>query len=216
MLGQNKISNVISKGGDSLEIVNIFPTLQGEGPFSGRAAIFIRLGGCNLQCKFCDTEFDDYIVMTISQIIDKILSFTKSYKINMIVITGGEPLRQPIEKLCHILIAHKFKIQIETNGTINRKLPKEVTIICSPKMINGKYHITKELINYVDYFKFLVEATGEYDTIPRLNFSQPVYIQPIDTLNKKLNKKNITHAIDLVMKHNYILSLQTHKILQIP
>ena len=49
------------------------------------------------------------------------------------VITGGEPMIQPIAKLCANLIKLKFQIQIETNGTLYRKLPKAVKIICSPK-----------------------------------------------------------------------------------
>lgn len=71
MFGNNKISNIVPKGGDFLEVVKIFHTLQGEGPFAGTPAIFVRLGGCNLQCKFCDTEFDHFNSLSISDIIEK-------------------------------------------------------------------------------------------------------------------------------------------------
>ena len=55
-----KILKIEQHSGDFLDIQEIFPTLQGEGPFVGQGAIFIRLGGCNLKCNFCDTEFDSF------------------------------------------------------------------------------------------------------------------------------------------------------------
>ena len=165
MFGKNKISPVITKPHNNIAVVDIFKTLQGEGPYVGRPAIFVRLGGCNLQCNFCDTEFDDYKLLSNKQIITKIRKLNNN--INLIVITGGEPLRQDIESLCKLLIKEGFVIQIETNGTIFRKLPKEIKIICSPKLHNKKYHITQELIDYVDAFKFLVESKGLYRKIPK-------------------------------------------------
>ena len=215
MFGKNSIAPIISKGGEFLEVVDIFLTIQGEGPFCGIPAVFIRLGGCNLQCQFCDTEFSDFHKLSLDKIIEETVSLTKNNKTSLVVITGGEPLRQPIEKLCSTLIRNYFKIQIETNGTIFRKLPEPVEIVCSPKIANKQYNITPELKNYADYFKFLVSAKGKYSTIPIIETNKPVYIQPIDEYSKRKNKYNINYALHIVQKHNYILSLQTHKIMGI-
>ena len=216
MFGKNNIAPIITKTQDKLAVVEIFLTLQGEGPYVGRPAIFIRLGGCNLQCKFCDTEFDNYQLLNHDEILNRIKKVNK-YGSNLIVITGGEPLRQNISKLCELLIDLGFIIQIETNGTIFRKLPDQVKIICSPKLTNNKnYNISTELINYVDAFKFLVSSIRtEYSQLPMLKIDKPIYIQAIDSYDKQQNQENLAYALKLVLKYNYILSLQTHKILNI-
>ena len=61
MFGYNLKRPVIKGNGQFLSIKSIFKTLQAEGPYCGVPAIFIRLGGCNLACSFCDTEFEDYL-----------------------------------------------------------------------------------------------------------------------------------------------------------
>ena len=216
MFGQNSVAPVISQGGNKLDVVDIFSTIQGEGPYSGTPAIFLRLGGCNLQCKFCDTDFEEYDNISLENIVSKIIALRKKHPSNLIVITGGEPLRQPIEILCQKLLDLNFKIQIESNGTIFRKLPVEIEIVCSPKITNNKYHITPRLIDYVTYFKFLVEKNGAYNILPDIDLVKPVYIQPIDTYDKKTNAENLNYAIDLALKNNYILTIQMHKIINMP
>jgi len=215
MFGKNNIAPIISKNQDKIAVVDIFLTLQGEGPYVGRPAIFVRLGGCNLQCEFCDTEFDNYQLFSHNEIIESI-NKANLHNSNLIIITGGEPLRQNINQLCELLIKLGFTIQIETNGTIFRKLPDGVKIICSPKLINtSTYHLSKELITYVDAFKFLVSSIGKYSQLPILKIDKPIYVQAIDAYNVKQNQANLAYALKLVLKYNYILSLQTHKILNI-
>ena len=215
MFGQNLILKPENHTGDFLKVVKIFKTLQGEGPFSGEPAIFIRLGGCNLQCSFCDTEFDKFTNMSLNRILRLIKQKIAKDKINLIVITGGEPLRQPIEKLCSLLIARKFKVQIETNGTIIRKLPTDIYIVCSPKLTNGQYYIKKTLIDFADCFKFLLDPKGAYNFVPKLATNKPIYVQAIDSYNKKQNLLNQKFTMKLALKHGYIYSLQQHKILNI-
>ena len=127
MFGKNKILKPELHEGLNLDLQEIFPTLQGEGPYAGHPAVFIRLGGCNLACDFCDTEFDSYQNLSLEKIIEETLRLAKNdqKKIirKLIVITGGEPLRQPIELLCAELVKLNFLVQIETNGTLFRDLP---------------------------------------------------------------------------------------------
>ena len=217
MYGDNPIRAPEKGDGATLEVVNIFATLQGEGIYAGHPAIFIRLGGCNLACSFCDTEFEKFQTMSIAEIIAKVEKLTSKQK--LIVITGGEPLRQPIEKLCQELINLGFKVQIETNGTIYRELPTEVEIICSPKN-NGKgyFPIREDLLKRINAFKFIISAdnqnysgvfeVGQVDKIP-------VFVQPMDEKNPAKNHANLQLAAKLAQENGYILSLQLHKILGI-
>jgi 7-carboxy-7-deazaguanine synthase len=212
MFGKNKISPIVKNYDGSLEIVEIFPTIQGEAIFAGRSAIFIRLTGCNLKCEFCDTEFSEKNIMSVDQIIAEVKKLAQT-KIKLVVITGGEPLRQPIENLVSRLENNQFTVQIETNGTIFRDLGKKTVIICSPKIKNGKYFISDKLEKYVSAFKFIVSNQGEYKLIPKIKTTKPIYLQPMDSYNSTQNKKNLDYAISMVKKHNYTLSLQTHKIM---
>jgi 7-carboxy-7-deazaguanine synthase len=221
MLGKNKILKSENHDGNYLDVQDIFFTLQGEGPNVGMPAIFIRLGGCNLACEFCDTEFESYNRLTLIEILDKIKDILqKKPKTPLVVITGGEPMRQPIAKLCQKLQDLNLLVQIETNGTIFRDLPKDVQIICSPKINNKKYYpIRPDLLPRITAFKFIIEKDGIYNKVCEIGQSQyniPVYIQPLDGGNLLKNKENLQFAIKLCLENGYLLSLQTHKIIGLP
>jgi organic radical activating enzyme len=222
MFGKNKILKIEQHSGDFLDIQEIFPTLQGEGPFVGQGAIFIRLGGCNLKCNFCDTEFDSFKNFSLTEILQKVVELSKNSqgKIvrKLVVITGGEPMRQPIEKLCKELILLKFLVQIETNGTVFRELPSEVKIICSPKISNHKYHILRpDILQKIDALKFIISAIDEdYSGVGEVGQAShkelSIYVQPMDEYDDKKNKENLQKCLDLCAENGYFLSLQTHKI----
>ena len=194
MFGKNKILKPEIHDGLRLDVQEIFPTLQGEGPYVGHPSVFIRLGGCNLACSFCDTEFESYKNFSLEEILSEVQKLAKNSAgenvKKLVVITGGEPLRQPIERLCEELVKLGFLVQIETNGTLYRKLPKEVKIICSPKIciphrsasarahsplnkreyaehdyaeeVVGKYYpIRPDLLQRIDAFKFIISKTNK-------------------------------------------------------
>jgi organic radical activating enzyme len=219
MFGNNPILPPKKGDGSKLDIQEIFSTFQGEGIFTGYPSVFIRLGGCNLACKFCDTEFDSYHEMKISDIINKVKKLAGNNRqriYNLVVITGGEPFRQPISTLCKKLIAENFTVQIETNGTLYQKLPKKVNIVCSPKNNGKAYHAVRgDLLPRINAFKFLISASNKnYQTVPEVGQSQyniPVYLQPIDEYDEKKNQQNRKLTLDLARKHGCRLSLQTHK-----
>ncbi len=224
MFGKNKILKAENHSGENLDMVEIFPTLQGEGPYAGHPAVFVRLGGCNLACDFCDTQFDNYQNLSLENILLEVEKLSKNsvgeIVRKLIVITGGEPLRQPIERLCEELIARNFLVQIETNGTLFRDLPKEVKIICSPKISNGKYHaIRSDLLSRVSAFKFIISKdSSNYFNIAEVGqekFNIPVYVQPMDEYDEVKNRANLKHAQKLCDENGYFLSLQIHKILRI-
>jgi 7-carboxy-7-deazaguanine synthase len=201
-----------------LEVKSVFPTLQGEGPYVGWPAVFVRLGGCNLACDFCDTEFEDYREMALADIVGEVKKMGTGRK--LVVITGGEPLRQNIAPLCEALLADGFKVQIETNGTLMRELPEEVDIICSPKNTGGGYMpIRGDLLPRVNAFKFIISAANEnynhVGDVGQEQFNTPVYVQPMDEYDEAKNKENLELATRLANEKGYRLSLQIHKILGI-
>jgi organic radical activating enzyme len=224
MFGKNKILKPEIHDGLHLDVQEIFPTFQGEGPYVGYPAVFVRLGGCNLACDFCDTEFDSYKNHSVEKIVSEVLRLAKNDSEELIrklvVITGGEPLRQPIEFLCKELIALGFLVQIETNGTLFRELPKEVQIICSPKITNETYHqIRPDLLKRINAFKFIISKTrksySEVVEIGQSRFKTPIYLQPMDEYEDCKNQENVSYSLELANKHGYRISLQSHKILKI-
>ncbi len=224
MFGDNPKRPPLKDDGTSLEIKNIFKTIQGEGPLAGVPAIFIRLGGCNLACNFCDTEFEDFTKKSIGQIIAEVNKFSLNSKaerkINLVVITGGEPFRQSIELLCEKLIEQQYQIQIETNGTLFRPLPNEVLIICSPKVTGKNYsYIREDLLPKISALKFLIAKNiKEYShtaEVGQTRYNIPVYVQAMDQYNAKLNKNNMALTVELALEHGYRISCQTHKMMDI-
>ncbi|MFQ3307032.1 MAG: 7-carboxy-7-deazaguanine synthase [Candidatus Midichloriaceae bacterium] len=218
MFGKNEQLGVEKGDGNYLKIHSIFDTIQGEGPYAGHPAVFIRVSGCNLACKFCDTEFDSFDLLSVDEILQNIKGLNSKAKI--IVITGGEPFRQNINKLCKLLILQSFKVQIESNGTLYAEIPDEVEIVCSPKIVNGQYiKIKEDILKRCIAIKFLVSShISDYGCISELGQSKyniPVYIQPIDEYNEEINENNIELAKSIVMENCAILSLQIHKIINI-
>jgi organic radical activating enzyme len=221
MFGNNPIRPPAKGAGDILDVQRIFPTMQGEGPFAGIAAVFVRLGGCNLACSFCDTEFETFSPMSIEAIVARVNALATDNRATLVVITGGEPLRQPIVPLCEQLLAIGYTVQVETNGTLYRPLPDAVHIICSPKNPagNGYAPLRDDVMRRANAIKFVVSAhvTG-YNTVADVgqnHYGTPVYVQPMDEQDTTKNATNLRHASQLAAQYGYKLSLQSHKIIGI-
>ena len=224
MRGTNPIRKPLAHDGSALEVKHIFPTLQGEGPFVGVPSVFVRLGGCNLACSFCDTDFEEFVAVAVAVVVEKVKSRAQNEKgeraRNLVVITGGEPLRQNIAPLCERLLTEGFQVQIETNGTLWRPLPKGVDIVCSPKNTGGGYFpVREDLLARVNAFKFIISKhDAQYDHVAEVGqskYNTPVYVQPMDEYDEARNAENLALALVLATEHGYRLSLQTHKMLGI-
>ena len=112
----------------------IFYSLQGEGYYTGHAAIFIRFSGCNLHCPFCDTDFMAYRQLTIDEIISRVKALIPDDPVApMIVLTGGEPTIEVDAELIEALHVAGFPlVAMESNGT--RRPPENLDWLCvSPK-----------------------------------------------------------------------------------
>lgn len=221
-----------SGDGRVVDLHSMFPTIQGEGPFAGEPATFVRLAGCNLQCPGCDTIYTTgRKLMAVGGIVTYCLN--NSAPNRLVVITGGEPLRQPISRLVNELLRRGFRVQLETNGTLYRDdLPyrnPNFTIVCSPKA--GAVH--PKLAAEVDAWKYVAHADSidtdglpilaldhpnsgrVYRPTPDLPKRAPIYLQPIDTGNPFDNNRHLAAVIASCLKHGYRLCLQQHKIINV-
>lgn len=197
-----------------MKVNEIFQSLQGEGYFTGTPATFLRLSGCNLACDFCDTDHHSGHEMSEQEIIDRITQFPT----NHIVITGGEPTLQLTASLVGELHkAGKF-VQIETNGTLplSHRLDTLIDwITVSPK--NG----TIPKIQRIDELKIVFD-TRHPEHIRNLESVKTrcphaCFLQPCDRHDAEQNRINLHACIDYILAHpKWRLSLQTHKIINIP
>lgn len=210
----------------------IFFTLQGEGAHSGIPAIFVRLSGCNLQCPWCDTEFEQYEIMSAEQIIKTALSlyaYDNEGRRKMLVLTGGEPSLQVDQPLIDALHKAGFYICIETNGT--RPLPDGIDwITCSPKLIykrNQNPVPSKLALRKVNEVK--VVFTGEYDPNIWREYLEAEHwlLQPLRYNGKWMlesgideweddRSDNLIETTQYILSHPFWrLSVQLHKIVGI-
>jgi len=206
-------------------VKEIFYTLQGEGANAGRPAVFCRFAGCNLWsgreedradavCRFCDTDFvgtdgeNGGKYRTPADLVAMIASLWPEGEAHRFVVcTGGEPLLQLDAPLIAALHARGFEIAIETNGTI--PVPPGVDWICvSPKMGSElKVFKGSELKVVIPQ---QAQVLADYEKLDFAHF----LLQPMDGPDAA---RNTRMAIELVKNNpKWKLSIQTHKLLQIP
>lgn len=187
----------------------IFYSIQGEGRWAGRAAVFVRFSGCNLLCHFCDTDFHSYTEYTAKQLIEEIKKTAPYCK--FVVLTGGEPTLQVDNVLTCALGYEGYYIAMETNGT--RKIPANVNwVTCSPKyayLANAKPIITKA--NEVKVVFDGVHKVDDYGIK-----AQCFYVQPCDVGDKEKNADIVKKTVEFVKQHpKWQLSLQQQKIINV-
>jgi len=208
-----------------VDIVKVWLTIQGEGPQIGSPSVFIRLAGCNLQCPFCDTDYTSSRTMySPSEVVELVRATRRS---GLVVLTGGEPIRQNIGPMIVALLAADYRVQIETNGVLYRdNIPWEkVVVVCSPK--TPKIH--PELLPHINALKYVLAAgfVDEEDGLPTVTLGgmpparppdlhlakslSTIYIQPMDEQDPELNQKHVEAALESCYRFDYLLCLQTHK-----
>ena len=121
----------------NLRIAEIFTSIQGEGERLGVPSVFVRVSGCNLRCRWCDTPYASWNpegpVRPVSDILDEVAAAG----VRDVVVTGGEPmLFDGIEPLLHGLAAHGHFVTVETAGTVYRDVPIDLLSV-SPKLANS-------------------------------------------------------------------------------
>lgn len=179
------------------KVNEIFYSLQGEGYFTGTAAVFLRFSGCNRRCDFCDTQHFTFTEMSADEIADAVGAFPARH----IVVTGGEPALQLDDILIRRLKALGFFIQVETNGTL--PVPTGVDwVTCSPKEGPWEIECTDEL-------KYVYRGE-DVEWLRDIFHTHRLFLQP-------LSCTNTDETIAYIKAHpHWRLSLQTHKLINIP
>ena len=191
-----------------MRINELFYSLQGEGYYTGKAAVFVRLSGCNLRCSFCDTQHDSYKEYTNEDILNEIADYPTRH----LIFTGGEPGLQLTEKTVSFFKDHGYYIQVETNGTF--ELPYGVDwITCSPKFEFCRHAELR--LRHIHELKVVYDGNNDmtvYDAIKADHYE----LQPCDMADKIRNVQIVQQTIDYILFHpQWRLSLQTHKSLNI-
>ena len=152
----------------SLQVNEIFYSIQGESTYTGRPCVFIRLTACNLRCRWCDTEYAFYEgeALTIEQVLERV----RAYKCPLVEITGGEPLLQEgVHPLIDRLLLEGYEVLIETGGSLDvgRLDPRVVKILDLKAPGSGmERHNNLDNLRYLDrkdQVKFVVADRRDYE-----------------------------------------------------
>ncbi len=208
---KKEFEELVNKG-EMLPLMEEFYTIQGEGTHTGTAAYFIRIGGCDVGCHWCDVkESWDSNLHPLTKT-DIIVSNAKKYS-DTVVITGGEPLMWNLDYITNQLQKQNIKTHIETSGAYSFSgiwnwfclSPKKTKLPL--KEIYPKADELKMIIYNLSDFKFAEEQAKEVGDKCKL------YLQPEWSRREKM----IPMIVDYVMKNpKWKISLQTHKYLEIP
>jgi len=153
----------------SLNISEIFYSLQGETTFAGLPCIFVRLAGCNLRCSYCDTKYA-YKTEYTKTILELIKEIEKYLPAKLVTITGGEPLIQSnVYELIDKLLEKNYKILLETNGSLPLDdIPEQVYKIMDIKtpgsgMSNEMLWDNLSLLDSKDEIKFVIKDKKDFN-----------------------------------------------------
>lgn len=205
--------NELLMGGERLPLVEDFYTIQGEGYHTGKAAYFIRLGGCDVGCKWCDAKVTWnpklYPAVDIQYIVDRAVE----NKAQSIVITGGEPTLYPLGPLIERLQSNNCSVFLETSGT--NPLHSTIDWIClSPKKQQPPL---KSMLLRANELKVIIETPEDFqwaETNAALVSSECLlYLQPEWSRYETI----IPHIVEYVKQNpRWMVSTQTHKFMHIP
>ena len=151
-----------------MRITEIFHSIQGESTHAWRACVFVRLTGCNLRCRWCDSEYT--FTGGVRMSLDEVVARVKSYGTKLVEITGGEPLAQQeafdlIRRLCD----DGFEVLIETSGSIDITPVDERARIILDVKCPGSGEVAKnrweniEHLRPQDEIKFVIADRADYD-----------------------------------------------------
>ncbi len=196
-----------------LPVMEYFYTIQGEGFYSGRAAFFIRLAGCDVGCVWCDVkeswEMNDHPLLSIDFIVNEVVTSGTDF----VVLTGGEPAMYNLTTLTNRLKELYIEIAIETSGTYD--LIGSIDWYCfSPKKFKApvdeaysKASELKVIINHSSDFTWAEEHAAKVSSACKL-FLQPEWSK---------QERFLPQIIEYVKNNpKWRISLQTHKFMNIP
>lgn len=189
------------------KVSDIFYSLQGEGYFTGRAAVFVRLYGCNLNCSFCDEELHKTRFQNFE--IGKIISTVNKYNCNFVVITGGEPSIRDCNPLIIELKEFGRFVAVETNGCDFTNIEEADWVTYSPK------NWSDIVMHGWDEIKFVVNSRSNIEKILEIPDDKLIWLQP-QSAGDEVVQENVDRCCAIIKKNPHLrLSLQSHKLIGI-
>lgn len=209
-----KNCNVNTNDGGALPVMEMFMTLQGEGYHTGKAAFFIRIGGCDVGCHWCDVKESWNPELHPLMRVEDIISEVKKYHpLETVVITGGEPLMWNLSELTAALKQLSLLIHLETSGSC--PLSGVFDWICLSPKKTGKVY--PEVLSTADELKVIIYNQHDFQWAEqwadKVKKGCRLYLQP------EWSRRSIMlpHIIKYIQLHpEWTLSLQTHKYIGIP
>jgi organic radical activating enzyme len=191
-----------------LALAEIFYSVQGEGAWTGTPAVFVRLGGCNLNCRFCDTDYSIKSFASVTQIVAAVRAL--GGECPMVVLTGGEPLAQrESSALIDALRADGRRVHIESNGTVEVALADDVWLTVSPKE-----RLAPAMAARANEIKLIVDGRVPDEWLAAFaGRAIPTFLQPEG--NKPANVE-LALAAAKARPQTFRLGLQTHKFIGVP
>ncbi len=207
------MTEVKNTGTLALPVMEHFYTLQGEGYHQGKAAYFIRLGGCDVGCVWCDVKDSWDAAKHPLMTIEELLSAVSATAAKLVVITGGEPLMHNLDALTTALQAKGFETNIETSGA--HPLSGSWNWIClSPKKFKAPL---PEILPHANELKVVVFNKSDFEWAEKyaalVSPSCKLYLQP-----EWDKAADVTPLIIAYIKQHpqWELSLQLHKYIHVP
>ena len=153
-----------------MRVSEIFLSIQGESTYAGLPCIFIRLTGCNLRCKWCDTVYAQNAEQGEEYSFDRIIQEVKKFKCKLIEITGGEPLLQKeTPELINELLKLGYEVLVETNGSVSlepvhAEAIKIIDVKCPSSGHDGSFLMENlKFITLPHEIKFVIADRKDYE-----------------------------------------------------
>ena len=208
----NKETKDLIDQGKMLPLMEEFYTIQGEGYHTGKAAYFIRVGGCDVGCHWCDVKESWNAELHPPTLANTIVEHAKKYS-DTVVITGGEPLMWSMDYLTKKLQQNGVKTHIETSGAYSFSGIWDWFCL-SPKKTKLPL---KEVYKEADELKIIIFNKSDFkfaeEQAAKVGSNCELFLQPEWSKKEKMTEL----IVDYVMKNpKWKISLQTHKYLNIP
>tara|TARA_R110000787_G_scaffold105825_13_gene213407 strand:+ start:1319 stop:1948 length:630 start_codon:yes stop_codon:yes gene_type:complete len=208
----NKETKDLIDQGKMLPLMEEFYTIQGEGYHTGKAAYFIRVGGCDVGCHWCDVKESWNADLHPPTLANTIVENAKKYS-DTVVITGGEPLMWSMDYITNTLKENGLKTHIETSGAYSFSGTWDWFCL-SPKKTKLPL---EEVYKEADELKMIIHNKSDFqfaeDHAAKVGEKCELFLQPEWSKKEQMT----TLIVDYVMKNpKWKISLQTHKYLNIP
>lgn len=216
---------------NTVDVVEVFHSIDGEGKRAGELVTFIRLAGCNLNCSYCDTEYAKSFNVGETTAIPDLTLWAKAYGGDKVTLTGGEPLaHRNVDKLLQYLVHCNIEVNVETNGSMCIRRAKEIfkgttsfitMDVKSPSSGMLEYNKLENLrlLDEKDVVKFVVGSKEDLEymcSVMKPFEFNPVFQWYISPVFGQIEPADIVDFMKVERLHNAKIQLQMHKFIWDP